>query len=482
MEEGHVEECGNIQHGKQARLGSPYQRTARGARRQVVATPLPAYFVVTYLITWGFFFAGSLTPAAWPRGLLFLLGTFAPGYVALWFTSRETGRGGVAALRRRLVDGRVHCGGRPVGRGGRMARVCLAAARGAFRSGGRERAPRPAVGVLAPSPVLHFRRRHGWPVVPALPSAGHGAVGGDGVAVRPHTRHHAAGHAHARRCEQYQGHRALGRSERHESVGSEPLARGLDDAGSALAVRRLFPASNAQEPDARTGRGRRRAGGREERMRNLTRWSPGHARWSEARVRILAVAAGLCAWSCSPSPAITVQEGDIVFQTSRSAQSQAVQLATHSPYSHMGLVLFRDGKPFVFEAIARVQFTPFVEWIHRGEEGRYVVKRLRDPELLGDPARLSALKRSALAFAGRPYDPYFEWSDDRIYCSELVWKAYDRGIGVQLGSLARLSTFDLSNLLVKTKLAERYGDKVPLDERVISPAAVFASPLLQEAR
>jgi len=121
----------------------------------------------------------------------------------------------------------------------------------------------------------------------------------------------------------------------------------------------------------------------------------------EARVRILAVAAVLCAWSCSPSPAITVQEGDIVFQTSRSAQSQAVQLATHSPYTHMGLVLFRDGKPFVFEAIARVQFTPFVEWIHRGEEGRYVVKRLRDPELLGDRARLSALKRAALAFAGR---------------------------------------------------------------------------------
>src|SRR5882672_1307305 len=107
MEEGHVEECGNIQHGKQARLGSPYQRTDRGARRKVVATPLPAYFVVTYLITWGFFFAGSLTPAAWPRGLLFLLGTFAPGYVALWFTSRETGRGGVAALLRRLVEWRV---------------------------------------------------------------------------------------------------------------------------------------------------------------------------------------------------------------------------------------------------------------------------------------------------------------------------------------------------------------------------------------
>src|SRR5437867_11484992 len=68
---------------------------------------LLTFFVVTYLVAWVFFFAGSMTPAAWPRGLLFLLGTFAPGYVALWLTSRETGRGGVAALLRRLFDWQV---------------------------------------------------------------------------------------------------------------------------------------------------------------------------------------------------------------------------------------------------------------------------------------------------------------------------------------------------------------------------------------
>jgi len=63
---------------------------------------LLTFFVVTYLVAWGFFVAGGMTPAAWPRGLLFLLGTFAPGFVALWLTSRETGRDGVAALLRRL--------------------------------------------------------------------------------------------------------------------------------------------------------------------------------------------------------------------------------------------------------------------------------------------------------------------------------------------------------------------------------------------
>src|SRR2546425_11494395 len=65
---------------------------------------LLTFFVVTYLVAWGFFFAGGMTPPAWPRGLLFLPGTFAPGFVALWLTSRETGRGGVAALLRRPFD------------------------------------------------------------------------------------------------------------------------------------------------------------------------------------------------------------------------------------------------------------------------------------------------------------------------------------------------------------------------------------------
>ena len=223
--------------------------------------------------------------------------------------------------------------------------------------------------------------------------------------------------------------------------------------------------------DGETSRGPRRGSG----MLDVTEGR-------EMTFRILSLAIVLLAWSCSLSPAVTVHDGDIVFQTSRSAQSQAIQLATHSAYSHMGIVLYRNGEPFVFEAVAQVRFTPFQEWVRRGEGGRYVAKRLLDSELLRDPRKLSALRQAALAFAGRPYDPYFEWSDDRIYCSELIWKAYDRGLGIQLGALAPLSTFDLSSQLVKAKLVERFGNRVPSDERVISPSVIFDSPLLERAR
>ena len=192
----------------------------------------------------------------------------------------------------------------------------------------------------------------------------------------------------------------------------------------------------------------------------------------------------LLAWFCIAAGGSNTQvrPGDIVFQTSQSSQSRAIQLATHSPYSHMGLILFRSGHPFVLEATAHVQLTALSEWAARGQGGTYVVKRLKDASVLAAPGNLHRLEQAALSFRGRPYDPYFEWSDQRIYCSELVWKAYDRGLGIQLGDLDRLSAFDLSNELVRQKLKERFGDTIPMDEQVISPAAVFSSPLLAMPR
>lgn len=81
-------------------------------------------------------------------------------------------------------------------------------------------------------------------------------------------------------------------------------------------------------------------------------------------------------------------------------------------------------------------------------------------------------------FKGKNYDLTFEWSDDKIYCSELIWKVYQRATGIEIGKLEKLSSFDLSAEVVKKKMKERYGDRIPLNETVISPAAVFERELL----
>ncbi|MBL8112236.1 MAG: YiiX family permuted papain-like enzyme [Acidobacteria bacterium] len=173
-----------------------------------------------------------------------------------------------------------------------------------------------------------------------------------------------------------------------------------------------------------------------------------------------------------------LQEGDLVFHTSRSAQSLAIQRATKSPFSHMGVVLEHGRTLYVLEAVSTVRETPLADWLARGERGRYRALRLADAVTVLTPDARAKLRREAKAFLGRRYDLTFEWSDDRIYCSELVYKLYDRALGVKLGEIATLRTFDLTDPAVKRKMRERYGAKVPLDEPVISPASMAASPRL----
>jgi uncharacterized protein YycO len=91
------------------------------------------------------------------------------------------------------------------------------------------------------------------------------------------------------------------------------------------------------------------------------------------------------------------------------------------------------------------------------------------------------LRQAAARFQGKPYDFTFEWSDVRMYCSELVWKIYDRSLGLHLGRLQKLRDFDLSDPIVKSKMKERYGNNIPMDEPIISPGEMFSADLLRVA-
>jgi hypothetical protein len=185
-------------------------------------------------------------------------------------------------------------------------------------------------------------------------------------------------------------------------------------------------------------------------------------------------------FACANTPLENrLRDGDIIFHESRSSQSQAIQLATKSRYSHMGILYRERNQWFVYEAVQPVKSTPLDEWIKRGKNGHFVVKRVRDANLL-NPTRRARLRAVGERYRGKNYDLYFEWTDSRIYCSELVWKIYKHGIGIEIGQLQKLREFDLSHPTVRAKMRERYGDRIPLHAPVISPAAMFDSKLLIE--
>ena len=174
-----------------------------------------------------------------------------------------------------------------------------------------------------------------------------------------------------------------------------------------------------------------------------------------------------------------ISEGDIIFQTTESESSKAISLATHSPYTHCGIILSDGNGQYVLEAVEPVSKTSLKDFIDRGKGDHYVIKRLKNCDSVLTTDNLKKMEIEGEKLRGKKYDIFFGWSDERIYCSELVWKIYNRSTGLEVGKKEKLKNFDLSNTAVKKQLMQRYGSKIPYEETVISPAAIFNSPLLE---
>lgn len=137
--------------------------------------------------------------------------------------------------------------------------------------------------------------------------------------------------------------------------------------------------------------------------------------------------------SLTPCTQANWKDGDIIFQVTHSTQCEAIKAATGSKYTHVGILFQRDYQWYVLEAVQPVVFTRLSDWIRHGDNGHYVVKRLKDTSPLSDAA-LECMRQEGMLMLGKTYDLTFEWDDDRIYCSELVWKLYYRCAHVQVAT------------------------------------------------
>lgn len=156
------------------------------------------------------------------------------------------------------------------------------------------------------------------------------------------------------------------------------------------------------------------------------------------------------------------QHGDVIFHVSKSTQSAAIKFGTWSRYSHCGIIIMKNGKPFVLEAENGVELTPMSKWLKRGRMwDHYRVMRLKDEQKLSLPYSL-----------GGKYDRAFRFNNGRYYCSELVWELYKKN-NILLCDTKQLKEYHFLSLpLVKNKIKER---KFNLDQYVVAPVDLVKS-------
>jgi hypothetical protein len=165
-------------------------------------------------------------------------------------------------------------------------------------------------------------------------------------------------------------------------------------------------------------------------------------------VFVVAVVAGAHGTAVDTS---ALQTGDLVFQSSKSGQAPAIKEAQRGhPATHVGIVVRGDdGAVSVLEAVGPVTKTPWRRFFARGGD----VAVYRDPRL--SPQQRLQLVDVAMHDLGKGYDVAFSADDDRIYCSELVWRAY-RGLGLPIGTVEATGDLALDGPNVRRLFSTRW--------------------------
>jgi hypothetical protein len=172
-------------------------------------------------------------------------------------------------------------------------------------------------------------------------------------------------------------------------------------------------------------------------------------------------------------PVKEVREGDVIFQTSQSQQSPLIQIATRSNISHCGIIVMRNGKPYVLETLKTLTLTPLDKFIARGKGGKYWLKR----------SKKENIKIKYGNYLGKPYDLAFKFDNGKFYCSELIYDIYKNQLGIELCEPKKVEEYLIlgTDKLPEIKKAmEKRG--ITQNQYAVAPVDIFESDYLEDVR
>lgn len=165
-----------------------------------------------------------------------------------------------------------------------------------------------------------------------------------------------------------------------------------------------------------------------------------------------------------------IKDGDLIFQSELLPRGLAIQAVTVSKYNHVGVVFEEAGEFYVYEAIGKVTRTPLKSFINRkGTYGRYTIMRPRQ-----DDIDSHSLKRHIYSHLGKQYDLPLKWTDERMYCSELVWKAYNGSNSIEISTPTSIQDRAVGKILLPL-VPKKYVRFLDTDDPVVSPADLARS-------
>lgn len=167
-------------------------------------------------------------------------------------------------------------------------------------------------------------------------------------------------------------------------------------------------------------------------------------------------------------------EGDLIFIQSQTEQAAAIAESTGSQWTHVGIIVKKSGEWHVAEAVGPLEVNSLRSFIARSKDRKHRVMRFKYFTQKMVPQLYVQLYKY-----NQPYDIFFEWSDDRIYCSELTYKVFKAVTGHPIGKLQRTGDLKLDGPYTKRLIEERLtaiGKELNLEEPILTPVAQTVDP------
>lgn len=179
------------------------------------------------------------------------------------------------------------------------------------------------------------------------------------------------------------------------------------------------------------------------------------------------------AFTATTAPVEDVREGDVIFQTSQSAQSPLIKMGTRSGITHCGIIVMKDGDAYVLETLRTLVLTPLDKFIARGKDGRYWLKR-------SDNENIQIKYNSYL---GKPYDLAFKFDNNKFYCSELIYDIYLNQLGVELCKPRTVDDYLILGVDRLPQIQSAMNKRgITLEQYAVAPVDVFKSEKLKRVK
>lgn len=174
-------------------------------------------------------------------------------------------------------------------------------------------------------------------------------------------------------------------------------------------------------------------------------------------------------FTAQTEPIKDIREGDVIFQTSQSEQSPLLQIATHSKITHCGIIVMKNGKPYVLETLKTLVLTPLDKFIARGVDGKYWLKR----------SKKDNIKIKYKSYLGKPYDRAFKFENDKFYCSELIYDIYKNQLGIELCKPKKVGDYLIIGTDKLPKIEKEMKERgISQKQYAVAPVDIFNSEYL----